>query len=224
MSLLLIAALAILVGNIVWGYKKGFLRVVFSLLSWMIVVAIVGVATPVVSNFVVESTDLEVTLQKEIEQTLQELAKKQDVKVELPKELAATLFDEDVFEDGSVTIEEVLEKNGALTETAKKLTMLVVNGGSFLVVFILVRILLGIVEHMLGFLHRLPILGTADKFLGILAGGLKGVLLIWILLAVVALTSTTDTGVQLVEEIYHSEILIYLYENNMVLNWLLTMF
>jgi pyrroline-5-carboxylate reductase len=79
MNLLLILVLALFVGNIIWGYKKGFLRVAYSLVAWVILLAAVSWVTPYVSEFVVNSTEIDTSIQQGITTKLQEVVADADV-------------------------------------------------------------------------------------------------------------------------------------------------
>ena len=50
MNWVLLLVLLILGYNIIRGYRKGFLRIVYSLVSWVIVLTFVTVATPYINT------------------------------------------------------------------------------------------------------------------------------------------------------------------------------
>lgn len=218
MNLLLIAVLVLFVGNIIWGYKKGFLRVAYSLVAWIILLAVVSWATPYVTDFVVNSTEIDTTLQQEITVKLQEMVADADVEIQLPEIISTKILGIEPTVDGDVLIDQALQGSGAYAEVALKLTMLVISAGCFIAVFIVTKILLAIVEKILGFIHKLPLIGDADKFLGIVAGTIKALIITWIVMAVAALLTTTEIGSTVVAMIYESVPLAWLYENNLILN------
>lgn len=222
MNLLLIAALALFVGNIIWGYKKGFLRVAYSLVAWIVCLALVSWLTPYVSDFVVNNTKVDNTLQREITETLQEMVADSEVEIKLPEVISSKILDVETSVDGDAVIDQMLQQTGAYDEVALKLTMLVINAICFVAVFAVVKIALAIVEKVLGFIHKLPLIGHADKFLGMGAGALKALVITWIVLAVVALFATTENGATIVGLIYDSAPVAWLYENNIILNLILS--
>ena len=71
MNWVLLLVLLILGYNIIRGYRKGFLRIVYSLLSWVIVLTFVTVATPYINTYLMEHT----TLYEKIEQQCSEQIK-----------------------------------------------------------------------------------------------------------------------------------------------------
>ena len=222
MNLLLIAVLALFVGHIIWGYKKGFLRVAYSLVAWIILLAVVSWATPYVSEFVVNNTEIETTLQESITVKLQEMVEDTNVEIKLPNVISTQILGLESTVDGDVLIDQALQESGAYAEVSLKLTMLVINAICFIVVFIVTKILLAIVEKVLGFIHKLPLIGDADAFLGVFAGAIKALVITWFIMAVVALLSTTEGGGMIVAMIYESVPLAWLYENNVILNLMLS--
>ena len=222
MNLLLIAVLALFVGNIIWGYVKGFLRVAYSLVAWIILLAAVSWVTPYVSDFVVNSTEIDNTMQQEITVKLEEMVADADVEIQLPEVISTKILGIEPTIDGDVLIDQTLKESGAYAEAALKLTMLIVNAACFIGVFIVTKIILTIVEKLLGFIHKLPLIGKADALLGVLAGALKSLVITWGVMAVVALLSTTEYGGMIVAMIYESVPLAWLYENNLILNLILS--
>jgi uncharacterized membrane protein required for colicin V production len=222
MNLLLILVLALFVGNIIWGYKKGFLRVAYSLVAWVILLAAVSWVTPYVSEFVVNSTEIDTSIQQGITTKLQEVVADADVEIKLPEVISTNILGIEASMDGDVLIDQALQESGAYEEVSLKLTMLVINAACFIVVFIVTKIILTIIEKILGFIHKLPLIGDADALLGVIAGAIKALVITWVVMAVVALLSTTEYGGIIVAMIYESIPLAWLYENNLILNLMIS--
>jgi uncharacterized membrane protein required for colicin V production len=210
------------VGNIIWGYKKGFLRVAYSLVAWVILLAAVSWVTPYVSEFVVNSTEIDTSIQQGITTKLQEVVADADVEIKLPEVISTNILGIEASMDGDVLIDQALQESGAYEEVSLKLTMLVINAACFIVVFIVTKIILTIIEKILGFIHKLPLIGDADALLGVIAGAIKALVITWVVMAVVALLSTTEYGGIIVAMIYESIPLAWLYENNLILNLMIS--
>ena len=56
MNWLLVVVLAVLALCIMNGYHKGFLRMVYSLVSWIVVLVFVTWATPYINSYIKENT------------------------------------------------------------------------------------------------------------------------------------------------------------------------
>ena len=59
MNWLLILVVLLVAGNIVWGFFRGFLRVVYSMAAWILILVFVTFATPYVADWMTEHTGLE---------------------------------------------------------------------------------------------------------------------------------------------------------------------
>ena len=222
MNVLLIVVLVWFAGNMIWGYVKGFLRVAYSLVAWLILLAAVSWVTPYVSELVVNSTEIETAMQQGIVVKLQEMVADTDVEIQLPEIVSTKVLGIEPTVDGDVLIDQALTESGAYEETALKLTMLVIDAVCFIAVFVVTKIALTIIEKILGFIHKLPLIGDADAFLGVVAGAIKALIITWLVMAVVALLSTTEAGVMIVTMIYESAPLAWLYENNLILTMMLS--
>jgi len=60
MNILVVLILAIVLFSVLAGYKNGFLKTAFSLVSWIVVLVICNVATPMVTQMLIEKTDIEI--------------------------------------------------------------------------------------------------------------------------------------------------------------------
>ena len=222
MNLLLIAVLVLFAGNIYWGYKKGFLRVAYSLVAWIVSLAVVSWLTPYVADVVVSTTEIDTVIQQEITEKLEAMVLNADVEIKLPEVISQKILGTEEALDADVAINQMLQETGAYSETAMKLSLLVINAGCFIAVLVVTKIALAIVEKVLGFIHKLPLIGSADKLLGVAAGAVKALIITWMVMAVVALLATTENGATVVTAIYESAPLVWLYENNIILNMILS--
>ena len=70
---------------------------------------------------------------------------------------------------------------------------------------------------MLGIASKLPIIGSVDKLLGVLCGGAKGIILCWIVLAVVPVVAVSSGNAELASYISQSQLLTWMQDNNLFL-------
>ena len=64
MNWLLILVVLLVAGNIVWGFFRGFLRVVYSMAAWILILVFVTFATPYVADWMTEHTGLDTRIEK----------------------------------------------------------------------------------------------------------------------------------------------------------------
>lgn len=239
MNWLLIIVILVLAGNIVWGFSKGFLRVIYSMLAWIAILVFVTWATPYVANVLMEKTNIDNRIESNLDEKLHELVigdtngqkedrepdtqnpgqgKKnyRDLQMKLPDAVTNKLFDTNKIAD------QILEGSGAYDVVAGRATDLVMRVISFVLVLLIAVISFHLLSVVLKVVEKLPLIGGINRLLGLFAGLVKGILIIWLAFAIIAMAGTTDIGIALISYIYESPLLIWVYENNFVLTLLMT--
>lgn len=217
MNILLIIILAVFAVCVFSGYKRGFLKTAFSLVSWILVLVLCKFATPIVTDLLIQNTDIEVVVYETVDGKVKEAVEQalqnegvSELEAALPAELKNLLLGE------NESIADALMGSGTLDVTP------IVNGIvgilGFVVTVIILRIAVVIVEFMLGVVSKLPLIGPMDKFLGIGCGALKGLIWCWVILAVVSILALTGANTEFAAYISQSEILTWLQNNNLLLN------
>ena len=222
MNVLTVLVLAVFLLCIFSGYKKGFLKTAFSLVSWIIVLVLCDFATPIVTDLLIQNTDIEVEVETTIQENMMDFAVQMeenggmsDLEAILPAELKELLLGD---------CESIMEL--MLSSSLKDFTPLVdaiVGAIGFVVTVILLRIVMVIVEFAIGIVGKLPLIGPMDKLLGIACGGVKGVIWCWVILAVVSVLALTGTNTELAGYIAQSKLLTWLQDNNFLLNVIASM-
>lgn len=90
------------------------------------------------------------------------------------------------------------------------ITNLIAYLAAWLIAWIIIRIILAALQLS----KRIPLIGAADRIGGLILGFAQGLLVIWALFAVIALTSATDAGGVLLQQIYQSPFLELLYNTD----------
>lgn len=239
MNWLLIIVILVLAGNIVWGFSRGFLRVIYSMLAWIAILVFVTWATPYVANVLTEKTNIDNRIESNLDEKLHELVigdtngqkedrepdaqnpgqgKKnyRDLQMKLPDAVTNKLFDTNKIAD------QILEGSGAYDVVAGRATDLVMRVISFVLVLLIAVISFHLLSVVLKVVEKLPLIGGINRLLGLFAGLVKGILIIWLAFAIIAMAGTTDIGIVLISYIYESPLLIWAYENNFVLTLLMT--
>ena len=239
MNWLLIIVILVLAGNIVWGFSRGFLRVIYSMLAWIAILVFVTWATPYVANVLTEKTNIDNRIESNLDEKLHELVigdtngqkedrepdaqnpgqgKKnyRDLQMKLPDAVTNKLFDTNKIAD------QILEGSGVYDVVAGRATDLAMRVISFVLVLLIAVISFHLLSVVLKVVEKLPLIGGINRLLGLFAGLVKGILIIWLAFAIIAMAGTTDIGIALISYIYESPLLIWVYENNFVLTLLMT--
>ena len=82
--------------------------------------------------------------------------------------------------------------------------------------FLLISILLGVLVHVLDILAKLPVIESINHFGGLAVGLLEGLVVVWILLFVVVLCQGTEWGRPMMESMQQNPLLRMLQENNVL--------
>lgn len=228
MNWVLLLVLLILGYNIIRGYRKGFLRIAYSLVSWVIVLTFVNVATPYIHTYLMEHTTLYEQIEQQCSEQIKRAVEEKQKSVQnggsLDKQelsqLGIMLPDtvvNDIFEKTGDVAGEIIEQSGLYDEIAKQIAEFVVEGIAFLAALVAAWTIVHIIERALRIVSRIPVLSGVNRTLGVFAGGIYGLILVWIGFYIIAVTSTSEMGGILVTYIYQSNLLKYLYENNPIL-------
>ena len=221
MNILTIIVLAVFALCVFSGFKKGFLKTAFSLVSWILVLVLCDFATPIVTDLLIEKTDVEVVIQATIDAKIDEVINQvvsetlessgvADIEAALPAELKTALLGE----GGS--LQDVITNGAAIDTTG--LVNGIVNILGFVVTVVVLRIAMVIVEFLLGVVSKLPLIGPMDKLLGIACGAGKGLIWCWVILAVVSVLALTGANTEFAAYISQSALLTWLQDNNLLLN------
>lgn len=243
MNWILLLVLLTLVLSVIHGYWKGFLRIVYSLVSWILVLVFVSWATPYIHQFLLERTEIYERVEAHCEETMRESAGEQTQEIirQTGERLGDGLGIQDtgladlgmrlpdsvvngIMEKTAGAADEFLETNGVYTMAAQGMADFIVKGISFLLALIMAGILVHLIERVLGIVSHIPILKGVNRFLGLFAGGLHGLLLVWLAFYVIALCSAGEAGKVFTSYIYESPFLTFLYENNLVLTIIMNIF
>ena len=222
MNWLLIVILALIIGNVIWGYKMGFMKVALSLVSWVVVLVACYIATPIIAEGVVKHTPLAEVIQETVTDKLNSAIDEvmdgvagslnaeqiAEINEQIPEQIRTIIYGEGkTLEDLITSTGEIEVDTTALADAAAYLVAL-------LIVIIVTRIALLVVEKMLDLVAKLPLIGQANTLLGIGAGTLKGLIWSWVVLTVVAVLIFTGANADLMLLITESPILFWLYANN----------
>ena len=226
MNWLLIVILAIIAGNVIWGYKEGFMKVALSLVSWIVVMVACYIATPIVSDYILENTPLaeivQETVTEAVNTALDEVSggvvdaldseKIAEVEASLPEQIKTLIYGQE-----GKTLEDLINSVGDVEIDTTALA----GGAAYLIglmiVLVVTRIALIIVEKVLDLVTKLPLIGQANTLLGIAAGALKGLVWTWVVLTVIAMLAYTGANTELINLVNESEILLWLYTNNPIM-------
>ncbi|NLO09998.1 MAG: hypothetical protein GX129_09065 [Clostridiales bacterium] len=213
MNWLLIIVLGIIIVNAFIGRRIGFVKIVFSLFSFIMALMITAWISPSVNGMLKNNESFYEKASQRVEDMLF-------------KEQAEATDEEDIIESLPLpkSIKESLLENKAKQEANIKsyitahVTDIAINALAFVITFAVVFVGLWVISIALNIISKLPILNQLNKLTGLLVGGLQGVIIVWILFIIITIFSGTELGGTASEQIESSVILSFLYDKNFLLN------
>ena len=134
------------------------------------------------------------------------------------------LLKRNLEENNNVEVYRYLSVNTFTDYIADSVTLMVVNGLSFLISFLTATILIRAVTFALDILSKLTVINGANKMTGALVGCLKCIIFIWIALLVVTLLCNTEFGRKGLELIQGDTFLRFLYDQNIFVKVFMSIF
>jgi uncharacterized membrane protein required for colicin V production len=245
MNWLTILVILVIAWNMVDGYRRGMLRVIYSLVEWVLILLFVTWANPYVADFIMTQTKIPDYIEARCIENMKSAQEEQTEEVSagvssttlgeklealgipLPDSMTEKLFDSSETQiDAALSAAgnktgQLLEQSGIYELIAQKVTALAVNGIAYVVTLIVALIVFQILGHALGVFNRIPLLGSVNRALGFVAGSLNGLVFVWIVFGIAAAGAGTGWGRFIISYIAESPVLVWLYQNNLLVTVLL---
>lgn len=186
------------------GYRKGFVRTFIHTAGWLLAIILGFAWYPRVEAFLIENTNLYNIVNEKIQGRVTEQGTSivDPVSDNIPTILKGVI---DTAEDAVTSV---------LTDGLSGFLFHMI---SFLAIVIFIRLIFLLISSLLSKKHHDGLIGFIDGFLGLLAGALKGIILIFILLALMVPAISLYSGDFLVNGLAESRVAYTLYDNNLIL-------
>lgn len=222
MNWILIAVLGI-IAVLGWvGLKKGFIKMVFSLVSTVVALLIALLFSPVVAG-VMKSNDAIVGFFDDkigliVDFTPEEAAEETESGQE---SLIASLplpeiVKESLAENNTVDTYVAMQAQNFEEYVRRQISNVIINALAFVITLVLAVIGLVILCNALNLIAKLPLLRQINAMAGLAAGAAEGLLVVWVLFAVLTMFAGTEFGRDAMSLIAENPLLDYLYKNNLV--------
>ncbi len=231
MNWLLIVALVLIGGGAFFGWRAGFVKTVFSLVSTIAVIIITLMFSPVVTELLKNNETITGVISEGMESIvdlsgLQEtIGSSIDVEalidgLELPDSIKNVI--KDSFADAlEAQEEEATELVGAQTEKLEayicdRLTDIILNAVGFFATFLLAAVGMAVLCFVLDLISKLPVLHQINTLAGVAVGALEGLVILWIVFIVITMLGSTEFGQSALAQISESRVLSILYDTNIL--------
>lgn len=212
-----IVIVTILLLCIFLGYKRGLANSILNIVSFILAIVIAVILYKPVTDWIVQNTQIDESLENAIVESLSGKVNEEgtisEEETDLPKDMINYI---------NGTIQEVVTetKDTAVVAASHQISITIIQAGVAILVFILAKIILIVVKILTKFVTNIPIIKQVNEIGGLLYGILQGIILIWILLALISLISPMVQEGALLQEIQKAAIGNFFYENNLLLKWL----
>ncbi len=223
MNWLLVVVLGILIVNALIGIKVGFIKMIFSLCSMIIALVLTLWLSPMVNDFMRGNEKFYDNVSSKVEKIVQFKEEKAGVSeqvsliegLKLPQSIKDSLI-----ENNNDEVYKALSVDGFKEYVNNYLTGIVINALSFTLTFIVILILLWVISIALDIISKLPLLNQINKTAGLAAGLVHGLVVVWLFFIVLTVFGSSGLGQKAMELIGESEILSFIYNNNLLIGFI----
>ena len=219
-----------LLGMILYGHYRGFIRLAVSAAALLITLIGVKLVLPYVTEWVKNETPVYEMVQDSMEKAIgmdefltedpegpwqgnTEEETSAIESLELPG-----LLKEVLIENNTAEVYQKLGVELFHDYIGRYLAELVIQIVTFVLLFLVVYILLRILVVWLDLMAKLPILSGMNQIAGALLGGAEALIVIWLLCLFFTALSGTGAGRAVMEQIAASKWLLFLYQHNLLAN------
>lgn len=234
MNWLLILVVGILLLFAILGYRKGLIKMIISVASMIITFILVTAFVPQIGD-VIKETDIYFNVH---EKTYEAISDRLDDEINsnelfsditeinekgveiierlgLPDSISEAIIDKiDFTENINSGIDEIINK------VAASLTDYIIDAAIFVISFIIVLFIVKIIFAAINLISYLPIIHGINKFAGLLLGIAEGIGVVWVMLIALTVLGGAEFNGEMFALINSSELLSFLYNNNIIMNML----
>lgn len=197
------------------GYKKGLVGVAFKILSFILALLITLILFKPVSNYIINNTKIDETIQSAIIEKLSGSKINDEGKID--KENAQ--IPEVMIDYINKSIDDTLNqtKDSITTQIAINLTQSSINIITMVALFIVTRLILFVISLVLNAMTELPIIKQVDEIGGTIYGILRAIVLIYVIFAILTFVLPMIQNDNIINTINNSIIASFMYNNNIIL-------
>ena len=229
-DVIIIAILAICIGL---GFKRGLTGSLLKIVSFILALIIAFVLFKPVSNFIIDNTNWDETLEQSIRQIFIEETMQENNIQEQNQNTENTQVSNEQIQENEKTqsmpdvminyINEAVEnvgteaKNAIVESTARNVATTIINIGVLIALFLVSRIVLIFIKGLTQLITKLPVIKQFDKLGGIIYGLLEALVIIYVILTILSLVSPLISNSGIIQAIENSFIGSVMYDNNLLL-------
>ena len=177
------------------AYRKGLITLAIQLVAVVIAIVLTLLLYKPVSNIIINVTGIDEAIQNAILEEANDIMTNE--------------------EEGANQVVESIQNN-MLPETARTISINIIEGAVILILYIVIRIILKFVTALANLVSKLPILNQLNQLGGIIYGILRGLLIVYIILLLVNLSGEIEPQNQVYTAVEGSYVGKMMNENNIL--------
>lgn len=204
-----IAILAVIVLCVIIGYVRGLTGSLIKIVSFVLALVVAFVLFIPVSTVIINNTQVDENIETSIREMIIQEEQEENNDENMPEAITEYIGSQ---------IEQAADdaKESIVNSTARDVAVTIVKAGTWIALFIVARILLVFLRFITSLIAKLPIIKQFDKLGGIIYGLLEGLIIVYVLLALISFVSPMLNGT-LANAIDSSFIGSMMYNNNLLL-------
>lgn len=220
----IIAVLIIVIAAAV-AYFKGFVKTFFGFISTILAIALACLFCKTLATYIKENTEVDDFIMKSI------ISINGGMSGDTADDIVGDTSSGDYGEDNtSLSLAESIPntlnemfgldkiKEEATTNIVNKITDIVINILSWLIIYAVTRIVLLILTLVFDGIMSLPILKTINNLTGLVLGAIMGIFRVYFILAIIYFVSNIANIANIVSAINTSTLVAQMYNNNLLIN------
>lgn len=192
------AIVAIVAISTFLAYRKGLVKLAIGLCAFVISIVVTFILYYPISNLVINVTGIDEAIEDAIYEKANDIIKEGSQEEGLTNQMIETA------------------KNEMLPETARNLSINIVRGGVMVVLFVAVRIGLKFITAIADAIAKLPIIDQINKTSGMIYGVIRGILIVYVALLILAIPGKINPNNRWNEGIDQSFLGKTMYQNNLL--------
>lgn len=204
-----IAILAVIVLCVIIGYVRGLTGSLIKIVSFVLALVVAFVLFIPVSTVIINNTQIDENIETSIREMIIQEEQEENNDENMPEAITEYIGSQ---------IEQAADdaKESIVNSTARDVAVTIVKAGTWIALFIVARILLVFLRFITSLIAKLPIIKQFDKLGGIIYGLLEGLIIVYVLLALISFISPMLNGT-LANAIDESFVGSMMYNNNLLL-------
>ena len=215
LNYLLIIFAVLMLYCIIRGATRGMLRIVFGLCAWIFLICFVNYGAGIAASYIETNTTVPTFIEDRLDVHLHDrYTKAEEKEAGTGQDAVMVIVPTKIKDEIMETIQESIDI--AIKIVAQELTKAAIKGISTILCVVLGIILIFILDKIIKAVGLVPGVRDVNRLLGVIAGLLEGMLIIWLVMFIADCFPASVMGRFVIENSEENQILCFIYQNNLI--------